>query len=245
MAALTYEGLADFLLAALVRQQPAGSAPFFVSSTADPFFQTEFPEAIRYAEGRIYKELVLLATRTQNTSLTTIAGSRALNLSNMTPLPVIVPEGFALLVSGGRVPFDFASLDTIDEIWPAESVTLAPNIADFAPRYWAMQDDHTLVMCPTPDTAYAAVVTGLFQPTPLSSANTTTYLSTVYPELLEAACMVFMTGALLKNFGQKADNPQMAMSWEQETAHLMALAKDEEHRRRGLRPNVATAGKAA
>lgn len=244
MAALDYDGLAAWLLAALVRQQPATVAPFFTISAADPFFVTNFPEAIRYAEGRIYKELVLLATRTQDTSLSTVAGVRSIDLSTMTQ-PVIVPEGFALVAGGGRVPFDAASLDWIDEVWPVEATTRAPAMNDFQDRYWAMQDDHILVMCPTPDGPYTAVVTGLFQPLPLSASNTTTYLTATYPELMEAACMVFMTGALLKNFGSKADNPQMAVSWETDTARLMDLAQDEERRRRGLRPNVAPQGKAA
>lgn len=245
MAALTYDLLGQNLLALLVKEQPAGAAPFFSLANADGFFQTLYPEAIRYAEALINRELVLLGQRAVDTSLVTVAGSRSLNLLAMTT-QIIVPEGFALITPAGmnpqlgtRVPFDATSLDVVDEIWPIESVTHTPSIMDFEPRMWALQDATTLVMCPTPDAAYTAAVTGLFQPNPLSASTPTTYLSTAYPELLEAACMVYLVGAILRNFGSKSDNPAQALSWQSETATLMASAKSEEHRRRGLMPNVA------
>lgn len=235
MTALTYTTLRDTLVTAL------SQAPYPYTTLPDDF-NTLYPQAITYAEGRIYKDLVLLATRTVDASLVTVNGTRSLNLSLMTT-KVIVPEGFALLtpagsnyMNGTQTPFDEASLDTIDQFWPRPLTTMDPSSADNIGRYWALQDDHTLVMSPTPNAVYRAVITGLFQPASLgpSSPNTTTYLSIIYPELLTAACLIFLTGALLRNFGAQADDPKMALSWESQYAELMPLAKYEEARRRGL-----------
>src|SRR3954468_19721739 len=125
MADFTYETLGEWLLPALERPQPTRAPLTFTVSTAEPCFLANYPEAIRYAEGRIYKELVLLATRTQSGTLLTTAGQRALSLSVLTPT-MVVPEGFALVVSNERIPFDAPSLDWIDEVWPNPVLTAAP-----------------------------------------------------------------------------------------------------------------------
>jgi hypothetical protein len=231
----TYNTLQTMLLAALVRGQPPWTVP------PDAFFATLYPQAITYAEGRIYKDLVLLATREIDTSLTTTAGQRTINISTTN---LIVIEGFALVTPAGspngtRVPFDMSTLDVISEIWPNASVTVPPDVNDFSPRFWAMLNASSVVYCPTADDSYTVALTGLFQPTALSNSNQSTYLSTVYPELLEAACMVFLTGALLHNFSAQSDNPQRAISWEGIYDQLADLAWSEERRRRGLDPDIA------
>jgi hypothetical protein len=61
-------------------------------------------------------------------------------------------------------------------------------------------------------TATAEVV-GRIQPTALSASNTTTVLSTDYPDLLISASMIFVAG-WQQNYGSQSDNPQQASSWE-------------------------------
>ena len=162
--------------------------------------------------------------------------------------PIIIPEGLALITPAGttnpalgkRVPFDMASLDLIDLVWPDESVTLDPSAADNIGRYWALRDDQTIVLSPPPDDAYSAELTGLYQPATLSSGNPSTYLATFYSDLLTVACMIWLVGALLRNFGAQSDLPQQAVSWEAQYAALMPMARAEEYRRRGLAaPDVA------
>lgn len=249
MAALTWTSLLTTCLAETAKVQP----PYNITPGD---FAVIFPQATSYAEGRIYKEFGgLLATRQQNTTLLTTSGQRLLSLSGMVNTgggPIIVPERFALLVGQQiptRVQFDRASLAVIDVVWPTYTQTVTPNVLDFQPRYWDLVDDHTIAMCPTPDAVYTAEITGLFQPTPIGPANETpvvltaasTYLSTVYPELLTAACMVHLCGGLLHNFGAQSDAPQRALSWEQQFKELMSVALHEEMRRRGLLPNHAVA----
>ena len=150
-------------------------------------------------------------------------------------------EHVSLVVGGVPYPFDTASHDAIDLVWPNSALTLSPAAADWIGRWWGMFDDHTVLLAPTPDAAYQAQVTGLFQPMPISAANPSTYLSRTYPELLTAACLVWLSGALKQNYGAQADDPKMAMSWEQTYQGLLGPAKAEEMRRRGLAPDNAAA----
>lgn len=240
MAAQTWTTLKAMLLATMVRAQP----PF---STSDGFFDTLYPQATSYAEGRIYRDVLLLDQRQQNTSLTTTGGSRTISLANVTGAngygPLVSVEAFALITPSGapaagtRVPFDVANIDTINQVWPTEATVLTPSIADFSPRFWAMVDDATIIYCPTADAAYTVEITGLFQPAPLTSSNQSTYLSTVYPDLLEPACMVFLSGALMHNFGAQSNDPKSSLSWEGMYQSLLPGVRAEERRRRGLAPD--------
>ena len=233
---LNYTTLQTALLAALVRSQP----PFTVT---DGFFTTLYPEAIQYAQQRIETDLVLLADRVQDVSLSTAASSRTIDI---TSTGLVVVEGFALLSpSGTRVPFDMATLDIIDEIWPVQSLTVAPSLNDWSPRFWCLQDANTVVLCPTPDAIYTAALTGLIRMTAPVSGTDSNYLLQIYPSLYEAACMVFLTGALLHNFGPQGDLPAQAMSWEAVYQSLKTTALGEEHRRRGLIPDAAPPQQAA
>lgn len=239
MAALTWTTLQSTLLSALA-QAPS---PYNV---IPPDFAQLYPQATSYAEGRIYKDLVLLATRTEDsTSLSTTNGNRSLALASMTNV-VVVQEGLGLITPAGNTTsngtiqwFVKTSLDFIDRYWPQQSATAAPNSVGEWERFWAPLDNNTIVMAPTPDAAYHAVIPGLFQPTPISAGNPSTYLSTVYPELLTAACMIWLSGALLRNFSASADDPRQAMSWEQTYQTLKVAAEGEEMRRRGLVPDNA------
>lgn len=246
MAAQTWTTLQNTLLVALA-QAPA---PYNI---VPPDFATLFPQATSYAELRICRDIPMLANRSQNTSLVTAAGSRNLNLGSMTGNQIIIPEGLALISPAGqtnpavgtRIPFDEASLDLIDQVWPQESETMDPAAADWIGRWWALRDNATIVFAPTANATFTAEITGLFLPTPISLANPTTYISTVYPDLLEAACMLFLCGYLEQDFGAASSDPAMSMSFEGMYRTLVQAAKDEELRRRGLRADVPVLASAA
>jgi hypothetical protein len=140
-----------------------------------------------------------------------------------------------------QIPFLPVSLDFIDMFWPQEALTWAPQNALAA--YWCIEggvspEDFTspdVIIAPTPDAAYTVVLTGLFQQAPISATTPQTYLSTNYPELMIAGCMLFLSGALLRNYssagGPASDEPAMAIHWSQQFDVLMAAAKEEEMRR--------------
>jgi hypothetical protein len=255
MTALTWTTLQTELLVALAQGPP----PYNV---VPPDFASLYPNATSYAESRICAEIPLLANRAENSALQTVSGSRRLNLSLMTN-PLVVMEGLALLTPntvsapalGTRNIFDQATVEFIDQFWPVEATTLNPSLADNVGRYWAPMNTgpvstiqiggvaatSTVVIAPTPDATYTAVCTGLFQPVPLSAGNPSTYLSSVYPDLLVAACMVFLEGTLKRNFGAQSDDPRQALSWEAIYTQLRDACAFEEARRRGLSPDIPKA----
>lgn len=217
------------------------------ASTADvdyslanaPDFENLIPAFIAYAEGRIYRDCVFLATRTQNYSLKMTAGSRTLAFAAITPT-LINPEGFALITpvtatnpqNGTRNAFDEAALDVIDNIWPQESVTMNPSALQPGQGKWAMKDNQTIVVAPTPDDIYTAEITGLFQPAPLSATNTDTYVTNVYPDLMLAAGMISVSG-FLRDYGAQSEDPKTGNSWETQYQVLLKGVAPEEQRRRG------------
>lgn len=149
--------------------------------------------------------------------------------------PIITPDPAPF-----QVPFLPVSLDFIDMFWPQEALTWAPNNALAA--YWCIEggvaadfSSPTVVIAPTPDAAYQVIVTGLFQQEPISATNPQTYLSTVYPELFLACCMVFISGALLRNYssagGTQPDEPGMPIHWQMQVDRLIEFAQEEEMRR--------------
>lgn len=232
MAAQTWTTLQTSLMVMLEQ----GSAPYNVIPSD---FATLLPQATSYAEQRIYREMVPLNERGENTAFTTTAGLRYVSLTgaaqavlSVESFALIYPAGTTTASAGTRILFDAASLDVIDIVWPQSSVTMDPSQADWIGRYWAMLDDHTIVFSPTVGAAYTILLTGNFAPVPISVTNPTTYLSTIYPELLQAACMVWLAGALQRNFGASADDAKMALSWESTYKELLASAVAEEQRRR-------------
>ena len=243
MAAQTWTALQQTFLAVTVKAQPP-----YDPTTAPPDFVQLLPQATSYAEQRIYTDIPFLGHRASNSSLTTAMGKRTINLSAMINTaggPIIVPESLRLITPAGntpntgtRVPFVRGSTFLIDSIWPIEGTTQAPSLTSYVPNYWAMVDAQTIIVAPTPDNAYTVEIDGLFQPTPISADNPATYISTTYPALLEAACMVFLQGALLHNYGSQMDNPQAGLSWEALYQQLMQSARAEEMRRRGMMPDM-------
>lgn len=248
MAAITWSVLQTTLQAIIARTPAPWTFP-------DAAFNQLFPQSTSYAENRIYHEMPFLAQRLQDTSLTTTAGSRSFSLQG-TALPILVPQRLALLTpagstlaNGGQVPFIPVSLDFIDMFWPNQSQTWAPASALAA--YWCIEGgaghagrgsggpdfiSPNVIIAPTPDAAYSVILTGLFQQPPISAGVPQTYLSTNYPELMIAGCMIFLSGALLRNYSaagspQQPDEPGMPIHWEGQFQRLMEIAKEEEMRR--------------
>lgn len=222
----------DFQTAITIRAAQAQTP--YTSLPTD--FSNSIARFIDYAEGRIYRDCIFLAQRTQNGTLSFTSGNRELSIASITPA-LLVLEGVAIITpastapaSGTRIQCQPASLDFIDMIWPVEATTAAPSAVDVP--YWAMKDEDTIVVAPTPNGAYRCELTGIFRPTALSASNTTTYLATTYGELMLAAAMIDVC-AYLRDFGQMADDPKIAMSYEAEYQQLLPGVKLEEDRRRG------------
>ena len=64
------------------------------------------------------------------------------------------------------------------------------------PKYYSYWDENTIVIAPTPDQNYNMQINYILKPIGLSSTNTTTYLSSEFPNGLLYACLVEAYGFL-------------------------------------------------
>jgi hypothetical protein len=211
-------------------QWVAELANLCVIDAADANFVANLPSTIDDAEQRIYRDLDLLNTVTRDTGLLS-TGTRTFNLpSNLGRF--VVTNGFNVITpssttdpdSGTRNQLVPCSRDVLDMLWPSTTGAAVPAL-------YAMITDQQIIVGPAPDAAYTIEVIGTIRPTPLSTTNTTTYLTLYLPDLFLSASMVFMS-AYMRNFGAQADDPKMATSWESHYQTELSSANVEEQRKR-------------
>lgn len=196
-------------------------------------FLAMFPNMIDYAEQREYRELDLLNTMTTDTSGFLTANTRNFALPTsfgrfvvVNNINVITPTG-AVAANGTRSPLTPTSRDYLDFTWPSNTASSSSAV----PTYFAMQDDQNVIVGEAPGMNYNVEVKGTIRPTPLSSSNTTTYLSLYLPDLFIASSMIFGSG-YMRNFGSQSDDSAMATSWEAQRTKLFASANVEELRKK-------------
>lgn len=189
------------------------------------------PVMINDAEERIYREADFLYTRETVATDSFTAGSRSFTLPNS----ILVAQKVNCITpaltapdNGTRVPLQWVSLDFLDSAWPNASGGGSQGV----PSYAALKNASTIVVAPTPDADYIAEVVGTYRPETISETNTTTYISTTYPDLLVAACMIFGS-AWQRDFGAMTDDPRTAISWESQYQTHFRSAYEEEQRRKG------------
>ena len=184
-----------------------------VISTGDANLATQMPGIIDNGEQQIYRDLDFLVTRvttTQNMS----SGSRVFSLSTASGNYLVVEEVnvitpiTATSTSGTRVPLTFVDQAFIDLCYPSDTAYTT------VPEFWAMRDNANIIVGPSPDASYLVETVGTQRPEPLSSGNSSTFLTQVLPDLFVAASMKYVS-AYLKNFGAQSDDPRSGMSWSQ------------------------------
>jgi hypothetical protein len=211
-------------------------ANIMVVSSADANFATFLPGAIDYAEGRVYRDLNLVAQYVTDASGTCSSGTRTLALSTASGTYLVV-EQVSILTSAGA-PSSAATRNQLYAVSPDYINATYPSAASSntgQPAFWARLNDTTIMFGPAPDQPYGVEVYGTQRPTPLSSANSSTWLTQNVPELFMAATMVFATG-YMRDFGAQSDNPQMAQSWEQTYRALLETANRDELRKKFYGP---------
>ena len=192
----------------------------------DSNFVTMFPNAIDYAEQRIYRDLDPIETIVRDTKILT-PNSRTVSLPSTFGTFVVI-DGLNLLVGGIRTSvLAPVSREFIDMIYPSDTAALSPSY----PQYFSMLSDQITLVAPPPDGAYTIEVVGRTRPLPLTVANPTTTLTTNFPDLFLTAAMVFASG-YKQNFSATGDDPRSAMSWEQQYNLLLASAQNEQARKR-------------
>lgn len=201
-----------------------------VIGSTDAQFQIFLPGCIDYAEMRLYRELDLV-----DTQITDVSASTATNRNFTLPTNIgtyIVVDQVNVLSSAGttssngvRNPVMPVSREYIDAVYPSGTVTTG------VPTFYCRANSSTLIFGPAPDANYNVEVVGTQRPTPLSSGNSSTFLTAYLPDLFICASMIFAS-AYMRDFGSQADNPNQAQSWETQYGLLMKSASVEEVRKK-------------
>lgn len=204
-------------------------ATLSVVPETDPNWLAILPDAIDYAELRIYRDLDLLSTVTTNTSFSTTANASKVQLTQGTfvtlqDVNVITPAGTTNPDLGTRVPLLPVTKEYIQYAWPSLSNSSVP-------QYFAMIDERTFSLGPWPDNTYTLEIIGTYRPATLSVSNTTTFISQYLPDLFLMASMIFISG-YQRNFGRQSDDPAMAQSYESQYKTLLQGATVEEYRKK-------------
>ncbi len=208
-------------------------ANLMVTTESNAEFTQILPSIIADAEQRIYRELDLLTTVTRDTSSHLNSSNRNFTLPSSIGTFVVTQEINVLspagttVSNGTRNSLTPVSLAWLDYAWPSNS----PPASNTVPVYFAMVTDQQIAVGPAPGQDFNVEVVGTIRPAPLSSTNTSTYLSQYLPDLFVSASMVFAS-AFMRNFGSQADDPKMATSWESHYQDELKSAMTEEYRKK-------------
>lgn len=190
------------------------------TDNTDVNFANIVPSMINYAELRIYRELDFLYTEKASTT-TLSSGSRNITIPGdifiVNEINVITPSSETEPDEGTRNPLLRVSLDWLNATWPTAATTGVP-------AQYALLDNTSVRLAPTPSAAYTAEFIGIYRPEPLSASNSTTFISENLPDLFVQASLVF--GFECQQF------PEMSQQAEANYQALKAGAGLEELRRK-------------
>ena len=213
-------------------------ATMAVVEPADTNFLTILPQAITYAENRMYRDLDFLHT---SVSLTfpLAAGSRNLNIGGIggSDYPFVVSEQINIVTPSSvtdpndplatRNPCLSVTKEFIDQVYGSSALANRG-----VPKYFVPFNDNLYYIAPTPDEAYTVEVVGTYRPNSLSATNLTTYISLYLPDLFIMASMIYVS-AYQRNFSSASGNdPQMPVTYETQYQTLLKGATIEEARKK-------------
>ncbi len=183
-------------------------------------FQNILPMAFVYADNRIYRELEFLATTVSSTGAAFTAGNGRLavptDFLNVRYMNLVTP-GATSGDAGARATLERVSPEFMDMTWPTATATSgSPSVPTKYAMYgqtsgFTSVGSFTIRVSPAPSTAYVAEFIGPMRPTVLSEDNPTTILTTRYPDLYIAACMVFLSSYQGRDGQGQASDPK---NWE-------------------------------
>jgi hypothetical protein len=122
-----------------------------------------------------------------------IAGQRFVSTPLINNQTLIIRSCQITNSTGGADNSDRYFLDFRDTSFMSE---YDPTGVQGLPRYYSYWDENTIVVAPTPNINYNMQINYILKPEGLSSSNTTTYLSTEFPNGLLYACLVEAFGFL-------------------------------------------------
>ncbi len=196
--------------------------------STNPYFQIELPNAIDYAEQRLFRDLDLLVTITTDTSQACTPSNRDVTAPSafivINGVNIITPAGTTNPLNGKRNRLTKTSQDVLDAIFPDASLIAVPS------RY-AQASQWGIILGPWPDANYTVEFVGTQRPAPLSASNPTTFLATYLPDLFLIAAQMHIC-LYQKNWSALGDDPQSSATLENQYDKLLAGADAEELRKR-------------
>lgn len=134
---------------------------------------------ITMAENRILRDIDLDVFKKESTGSMS-SGNRFLTM----PTDILTHRYLILTdASGDQIFLDFRDNSFIKEYWPDYADTGVP-------KYYAVWDQSTFCIAPTPASNYTVQIGYIYRPEQLSSTNTTTWVSNNAPEALLYACLI-------------------------------------------------------
>lgn len=183
------------------------------------------PSIIMQAEGRVYREpgLEFLSTMVTDDSGFTTANNRYFTL----PQFFTVLHSVNIVQGNQRPPLIKISREALEMIYTA---TLAGSVTDI-PEKWAPFSDQIVMLGPVPGSPVQLECQGEAPPAQLSSGNPNSWIWQNLGDFCFAAAMI-AASAYMRNFGAQADDPKMALSWQNVYDGLKPGAVSQETRRK-------------
>lgn len=217
-------------------------ATMAVVAPDDEAFLNILPQAITYAENRIYRDLDFMFTTVANTDFSITQGSRRINVPSANFYPedngtLIVCEQINLLTPAGstdpntstRVPLLPTTKEFLDAVYGNSSATGQPKY--FCP-FGDSPGAYEFLVGPYPNATYRVEIVGTYRPASLSASVQTTYISLNLPDLMIMATMIYIA-AYQRNFSSASGNdPQMPVTYETQYQALLKGAMEEEARKK-------------
>jgi hypothetical protein len=122
-----------------------------------------------------------------------VAGQRYVNTPLINNQTLVIRSAQITNSTGGADNSSRSFLEYRDTSFMSE---YDPTGVQGLPKYYSYWDENTIVVAPTPDINYNMQINYILKPDGLSSTNTTTYLSTEFPNGLTYACLVEAFGFL-------------------------------------------------
>jgi len=146
---------------------------------ANVFSNSVINTFITMAENRILRDIDLDVFKLE------VAGNLSANNRFLTAPTDILTHRYMLLTSptGDQLFLDFRDTSFMKEYWPDGTQTGVP-------KYYAVWDQNTFYVAPTPSLAYTVELGYIYRPAQLSATNPTTWVSTNAPEALLYACLI-------------------------------------------------------
>ena len=148
------------------------------TENTEPSFVSHIDEIIKQAEQRIYNEVQIPNLRKNSTGTTTSS-----NTYLQTPSDFLAPYSLAVLNSSSN----YSYLLNKDVNWIREAYNSSSTTG--LPKYYALFDDDTFILAPTPDATYTVELHYYYYPTSIVSAATT-WLGDNYEQVLLYGCLL-------------------------------------------------------